>query len=677
MKIRYTALFIIIFLTSFTIPLKTVHSLERQDMLNNATPRTPHHNQNSSPIEFISSIGGVQNTVAVDGGYAYIGEGAGFRIVDVRDPSALTSVAYLPLPGIPNDIQIARGYAYIASDAGLQIIDVRDVTRPTIVSNLHLGTSYNLHVVDNLVYVAAGRNGLQIVDASTPTNPNIIGSYRGGAVLDVQVVGNYAYIAQGFAHEDETSQDTFVILDVSDLLNPIPRGSVVVARLTHLTIVGSFAYVSSSGIPAIRTGHMYTIDISNPDSPTIRDDTSQINPRDIEIVNERAYIVNESLTTNTNEYEISVVDVSDPTNLTYLGTYETTIVRDVQVVDGIAYAVGNGLETVNIANPASPTQQSYLPLVSDMIGMVETNAGIAYAVSDVGLYTLDTSDTIKPRLLGHYAISSIHQFQIQGSMAYIGNSSEVHIIDVSDPRNPLLVNQIEVPTARAMQILEDRMYVYSDSSGFRQADLFIFDISNPAEPQQMERIRLEGLFGINDLGVIDDQIYVLTSYTNANEDIPVGELHRIDISDPERAILINSYKTDSHLTDMEIIGNYIYMVGQEHLHIVDIEESLQLISRTDVSRNAAKSWSDVKVRDNIAYITIWDLYDNDATVQLLDVSNPAQPIRLGQIDTQGAGYDIQVIDELVYIANGREGLRIVRIQPELIPPEIFLPLAQF
>ncbi|MEM8531094.1 MAG: beta-propeller domain-containing protein [Chloroflexota bacterium] len=668
MKVYYIVLFIIIFLTSFIVPTKTIHSFEKQDILNN--------NQSSSPIEFISSIGsigGVQNTVAVDGGYAYIGEGAGLRIVDVRDPSEPASVVYLPLPGIPNDIQIGNGYAYIASDAGLQIIDVRDVTRPTIVSNLHLGTSYNLHVVDNLAYVAAGRNGLQIVDVGTPTNPAIVGSYRGRAVLDVQVEGDYAYIAQGFTQGDETSQNTFVALDVSDPVSPIPRGSVVVARLTHLTIVGSFAYVSSSGIPAIRTGHMYTIDVSNPDSPTIRDDTSQINPRDIEIVNDRAYIVNESLTTNANEYEISVVDVSDPTNLTYLGAYETTIVRDVQVVDGIAYMVGNGLETVNIANPASPSQQSYLPLVSDTIIRVEAMAGIAYVLSDAGLYTLDISDITKPRLLGHYAVSQFYQFQIQGSLAYIGSRHKIHLVNVSDPRNPILVSQINVPYIATMQMLNDRMYVYSDSLGF-QGDLYIFDVSNPAEPQQIERINIEGLISVNNLAVIDNQIFVLTSYINTNEDIPVSELHRIDISDPERAILINSYKTDSHLTDMEIIGNYIYMVGQEHLHIVDREESLQLISRTDVSRNAAKSWSEVKVRDNTAYITIWDLYDNDATIQLLDVSNPAQPIRMGQIDTQGAGYDIQIIDGLVYIANGRQGLRILRIQPELIPPEIFLPL---
>ena len=653
MKVHYIVLFIIIFLSSFIVPTKTVHSFEKQDISNN--------NQSPSSIEFISSIGGVQNTVAVDGGYAYIGEGAGLRIVDVRDPSEPASVVYLPLSAIPTYIQIGNGYAYIANDVGLQIIDIQDVTKPMVVTNLCLGPSYGLSIVDNLVYVAAGRNGLQIVDVSTPTNPVIIGSHPGW-VTDVEVLGQYAYVVQ----QEESSSDIFVILDIHNPANPIPQSSLAIYRLTDLVVVETIVYAISHGVPAIKAGQLYTIDVSNTIAPTIRDEIDIPHTIAIEVTNGHAYMPN-----YVHVDGMTIVDVSDPTNLQRIGQHRTAV-TDISIVDSIAYMVGNGLEMVNIANPASPTQQSYLPLVSDTIVRVEAMAGIAYVLSDAGLYTLDISDITKPRLLGHYAVSQFYQFQIQGSLAYIGSRHEIHLVDVSDPRNPILVSQINFPYIAAMQVLDDQMYVYSDQSDF-QDDLYIFDVSNPAEPQQIERINVEGLISVNNLAVIDNQIFVLSSYTNANEDIAVGELHRIDISDPERAILINSYKTDSYLRDMEIIGNYIYLVGQEYLHILDREGTIRLISKTDTSRKAI-SLSDVKVHNDIAYITSSDLYGNSAAIHLLDVSNPAQPLRLGQIDPQGGGSGINVIDGLVYIANGRQGLRVVRVQPELIPPEIFLPL---
>jgi len=55
------------------------------------TPDSPHANPPAAEttqtetlnIEFVSSIGGVVRTVAVDGNYAYIGEGAALTVLDV------------------------------------------------------------------------------------------------------------------------------------------------------------------------------------------------------------------------------------------------------------------------------------------------------------------------------------------------------------------------------------------------------------------------------------------------------------------------------------------------------------------------------------------------------------------------------------------------------------------
>ncbi|MEM8535499.1 MAG: hypothetical protein AAGF95_32010 [Chloroflexota bacterium] len=661
MRIHWIALFAIIFLTSLAIPMKTVHSLETQATPDDTTPRTPYNTQTTSPVEFISSFGGVQNTVAVDAGYAYMGEGAGLRIVNVRNTATPVSVAYLPLSDIPADIQIANGYVYTANESGLQIIDVRDVTKPMVVSNLRLGTSLNLYVIDNLAYVAAEENGLQIIDISIPTDPTVIGSYLDGQVHDVQVVGTYAYIVQK-VYLPLDALDTFVTLDVQDPTNPIPQGSIGIELVHQLIVIDTIAYATSPEIPAIKSGQLYAIDVSNPMTPTIRGEIDVPRAKAIEVANGYAYIPGGGMT---------IVDVSDPTNLQEVGQYETTV-TDISVVDGAAYTVGNGLEIVNIVNPSTPTQQGQLSSVSDQVRHIGMVGEIAYVTNDADLYLLDARSMTTPLLLGQYSMSFIKQVVVDDAMVYLVGTDEIHLVDVSDPTKPVLSSRVDIPEVNVVAVQDNRMYVHTFDV-VQEANFFIFDISNPAEPQQLERVNLENLTDVTDIVVIGNRVYMINTYFD--EDGLVTELHLIDIVNPEKPVLIDSYETNDLFRDMKIIDNQVYVVGHRHLYVFDGDGAIRLINKTTLSRNNNENGADIQVHNDIAYVIV-DYVDTDTNIQLFDVSNPAQPTRLGQINTQGDGHDLHIDNGLVYIANGDAGVRIIRVQPEQLPPEIFLPIVQ-
>ncbi|MEJ2354064.1 MAG: hypothetical protein P8Y03_30175, partial [Anaerolineales bacterium] len=73
------------------------------------------------------------------------------------------------------------------------------------------------------------------------------------------------------------------------------------------------------------------------------------------------------------------------------------------------------------------------------------------------------------------------------------------------------------------------------------------------------------------------------------------------------------------------------------------------------------------VRDNFAYVT------NRAGLQVVDVSDPSAPTRLGEIDTPGEAVGVALEGNYAYIADGGQGLSIVDISD----PANLKPVAVF
>jgi hypothetical protein len=63
----------------------------------------------------------------------------------------------------------------------------------------------------------------------------------------------------------------------------------------------------------------------------------------------------------------------------------------------------------------------------------------------------------------------------------------------------------------------------------------------------------------------------------------------------------------------------------------------------------------VGVQDGRAYLAA-----RDAGVRIVDVTNPARPRAVGRVDTPGEAWDVEVAGNLLYVADGSAGLRILR-----------------
>ena len=98
--------------------------------------------------------------------------------------------------------------------------------------------------------------------------------------------------------------------------------------------------------------------------------------------------------------------------------------------------------------------------------------------------------------------------------------------------------------------------------------------------------------------------------------------------------------------------------GSAGLQVIDVSNPANplRVGGYDTSGNAYG----VAVSGNIAYVADWD-----AGLQVIDVSNPANPVRLGGYDTSGDAYGVAVAGNRIYVADGEKGLKVFCTLPNV------------
>jgi hypothetical protein len=115
----------------------------------------------SQNVALVNHIGGNALTVAIQGDYAYVGEGYSLTIVDVSNPVSPTRMGQtFPLARIPRAVDVVGDYAYVADGSGMRVLDVSDPIDPAEVGFYDTpGTAYGLAVAGDYAYVADGGYG--------------------------------------------------------------------------------------------------------------------------------------------------------------------------------------------------------------------------------------------------------------------------------------------------------------------------------------------------------------------------------------------------------------------------------------------------------------------------------------------------------------------------------------
>ena len=396
-----------------------------------------------------------------------------------------------------------------------------------------------------------------------------------------------------------------------------------------------------------------------------------------------------------------VVDISDPVNPHLIGatTPFDYLVQGVTVSGVFAYvAAGSaGLRIVNIATPSNPSEVG----AWDSPGFAENVAvsgSTAYlADGPYGLRVVDVSNPTMPAQIAHafdtnYAVD----VAINGRYAYIAaDGAGLLVAEISNPHYPIEAGAYDtIGYARSVAVAGNRVVLADEHNG-----LVILNISDPIHPIMSGSVQLEGW--AFDVTVSGNLAYVAAAF---------GGLQIVNISNPAVPVVSGSITWSRSNTVSVAAAN-------GHILIADRKNGLRVMDISDpASPSEIGYWNifsmayAVDIHNNYAYVAagfngirIYSLSDPSHPVEMgsfladgffymvkvsedrlfagtmtgssqgglyaWDISDPADPILIGYDNRVGECRGIDVVGNMVYVADG-DGLKVFDISN---PPSFTMP----
>lgn len=450
--------------------------------------------------------------------------------------------------------------------------------------------------------------------------------------------------------------------------------------------------IDDTGPPASWVSKVNSVDISDPDNPTVIDTLSSLTglrPNDIVVdSNDIAYVAGG---------DVAVVDASDPNNLTSLAliedftigptTYNLTAVYGI-AIDGtdlyVADTVLQGIVSFDVSTPASPVFQDFhvdTPTTQEFWQLlVQGNTLYAYASDFVGftwneISTFDITDPTNISTIATKSDSRLSNAQAWGNTLanfpywYTNRGDDwFSVWDLSDPSNITLAgdsnlaSRIDIGSADSLIALDsDRVLIAGHDA------LWFYDVSDPTTPT-LDCIREHPLLNCQPLRMVSNATHAFFTQESCtrNPDEQEGLLTVALSAAPCPTTLTHLSGADltdatnlPQVSNLTILGNHAFctMPFTNRLTSVDL-------SNLPTSMSVDSSLVDSAFTgglDGIAAFGTDKVVACNSTnnrVVVVDVSNPSSMSVLGSVTASpdlGGAYDVAVKGSYAYVActNGR------------------------
>ncbi|NOX17718.1 MAG: T9SS type A sorting domain-containing protein [Chlorobi bacterium] len=576
---------------------------------------------------------GTAGTVAVKDDIAFIGNGSNLTLVDISVAENPVEISSYLFSNIVTSIALSDHYAYVVgSSLLLHIIDFSDPNNLVEVGSGEISSYVNQKILfsNNFVYIQMMRLGLKIIDVSDPTSPVDAGTILAPSILNFFVDGNYAYIPAGL--------DGMYIYDVSDPANPTLESVIENDYVPQcVTVNNNYAYMGEGG-------NLRIFDVADKTNP-------------VEISSVESYfkqaVLDDGFIYATEEYgSLSIINVTDPHNPTVTASLPYGTIRGAISIaingDNLLVAdLYHGLRILDVSNQTDPAEIS-LFRTGNSISDVVVKDNFIYT-SDIynGLYILqhqNKSDiTCISKLVPESEINVYYCLELQGNYAYLGSEYGMYIIDISDPSNPFIIN--EIATQRISKIEVDGEYAYLL---FVDGTFSILDISDQLNP--VEVATLDDL--VYRFSAQNDKIYIVFSESGT-------KLSVVDISDAYNPEVISDvgFENLSVVRDISVNGNYVYAVGGHNLNVIDISDAENPSLVGKYSGDGSEDWRSISVSGEDAYVC------NRENLTTINIGDPANPLEAEKYNTPntpfGAPATLFVEGTTAYFAQSEIGLLIL------------------
>lgn len=451
--------------------------------------------------------------------YLTLGDSWGFMVIDAVDPATPRIAGELRCQNycLASDLEVADEVAYVTLEwgRGLQAIDVHDPTNPLLIGYIDVSDEWptKIAVKDGLACITTQEGMLYLVDVSDPVGPKIMGSLAvGDGQRGVSLAEDDICLLAGKAG--------LQIIEVSDPSRPEIAGGVGPGIATQVMAVGETAFIARNGVEIVM------IDIGNPQTFSQIASLDTGGATDIRVIDQLAYVINTfdiPGVAHPEEKGLRVIDVSDPSQPEIIGMLNSPgVAEDLEIVGTTAYIADGeyGVMIVDISDPANPLKVSSLDTPA-YAKAITISGNLAYVADNgSGLQIVDASDPAFPQIIGWLdppGSSMTRQVAVRDTTVYLGDRTDLLVIDVSQPSSPQLVRTIDLTYfPREFLLSGDRLYISGSDHG-----VDIFDVSSPEDPRLAGMT--EGFASTLGLSLFDNRLYL----ANGSQGVSV-----VDVTDP-------------------------------------------------------------------------------------------------------------------------------------------------
>jgi hypothetical protein len=324
---------------------------------------------------------------------------------------------------------------------------------------------------------------------------------------------------------------------------------------------------------------------------------------------------------------------------------------------------------ISISNGPILTSSSNSDIELEKIGVIETggdaydvwvdeNLEIAYVTCGYGgLRIFDISDPRNPLLLSHvpespsliptgHSSGFAHQLFVDQDIVYVGDgSSGLTIINSSDPKNPEVLVHFTGGYTWDINIFGDLAYIVNGWNNMGNPGFMILDISNPSSPSILSNSLTDG--DTTDLELVGNKIYLVKATSG---------LKIIDVSDSSNPVLVGEFlsPSNSFAIDVEVNGDLAFLsYWKQGLKFLDVTDPTDIIELGDSMNGDELGF--LSMHNGFLYLAAM----SDGVI-VYDVNDPEFPI-VGSYTDTGKAYGILATDNYVYIADQVEGFKILTI----------------
>lgn len=589
----------------------------------------------------------------------------GFNVYNVSNPSDPVKLGNTPVPGKSTNFTITGNYAYVCIDFGIAIINIANPGSPEVVNVEFLDfRPYDIIVDGNHAFVA-GNDGIRSFSLPNPHEFEFLQNLHippaNFLTAGIKMYNNHIYYVNQLN------------LYVVDVVNP---ANMVIGVNISLSPGGSSwgnLEIKDNFLMVVSTQRLRIFDLENPAEPDMIYNALPATHTIYDIVVEDNYaIVNH----NSNQ-RWTILDISDPANPVNLYMNTTPMMHGLYSLGALKNNIlyipdskqqnfdGYTMHLIDVSEPTAPSPISTIesePGRTKEVAVIEKD-GNKYALvaqnhtmgSGVGvgsLKILDISDPANPQMVSELELpnSTIaveagtenYAFVVMATYQFPLYNLSVGLINLSNITNPFLTNIQPIGSTNSLVYHSNLSYFDGKLYAVSPSHLRIFTEQN-GELVQLGNTTVYGQTGTGIYANNPGYVYV----TGGNAGFIV-----YNVTNPESPFMVNFVNTTGTCLDVHVYDDYAYVADYEGgLAIIDISQDFaQPVTQVGSAGNAVS----VRTNGEIAFLGL-----DDGRIEMFDVSNPQQPVSMGWYLTSGPRINSMTIDNnegLLHVANELEYL---------------------